>query len=267
MENHLAKQRLIKAYNFVRLLGLDPRALMETIRGLGFYIDDYFKLKKQKGKDTTFRLGGLYPVLGERFSEAGTMSGHYFHQDLLVARRVFANNPARHLDIGSRIDGFVAHVATFRKIEIIDIREQASKVANISFRKADLMLLPEDMIDSYESISTLHAIEHFGLGRYGDPIDYFGHEKAITNITKILKKNGKLYFATPIGEQRIEFNSQRVFSVRYLYDLFSTDFIVDSFSFVDYKGDLFENVEITEKGINSNYGCYYGCGIFEMTKK
>ena len=32
-------------------------------------------------------------------------------------------------------------------------------------------------IEPVDSVSCLHAIEHFGLGRYGDPIDVFGHIK------------------------------------------------------------------------------------------
>ena len=49
---------------------------------------------------------------------AGESQGHYFHQDLLVANQIFLNSPERHIDIGSRIDGFVARVAAFREIEI-----------------------------------------------------------------------------------------------------------------------------------------------------
>jgi len=176
------------------------------------------------------------------------------------------NSPERHLDIGSRTDGFVAHVAVFREIEVIDIREQKSKVKNIIFRKADLMLLPVDMINTYDSISSLHAVEHFGLGRYGDPVDYNGYLKAITNITKILKSTGKFYFSVPIGKQRIEFNAHRVFSVRYLLELFKDTFKLESFSYIDDDGDFFENVELTQPEIDRNYGCHYGCGIFELTK-
>jgi 2-polyprenyl-3-methyl-5-hydroxy-6-metoxy-1,4-benzoquinol methylase len=122
------------------------------------------------------------------------------------------------------------------------------------------------MLNKYDSISTLHVIEHFGLGRYGDPIDYYGHIKAIDNITKMLKTGGKLYFSTPIGPQRIEFNAHRVFSIEYLLNMFKESYTVDSFSFVDDIGDLFENVELEEKTIASNFDCQYGCGIFELTK-
>ena len=126
---------------------------------------------------------------------------------------------------------------------------------------------PNDMANMYDSISSLHAIEHFGLGRYGDSIEYFGYLKAIENITKMLKIGGKLYFSVPIGKQRIEFNAQRVFSVKYLLNLFNDTFILKSFSFVNENGDFFENVELNQNNIDTNFGCNCGCGIFEFVKK
>jgi hypothetical protein len=260
------KRELIWINKIIKLFGFDPISFVRSIRGLQFYFRDYYEIKKQKGTDSKFYFGRVYPILGERFCESGTMAGHYFHQDLFVASKIFMNKPKRHLDIGSRTDGFVAHVAVFREIEIIDIREQTSKVNNIVFRKANLIQLPQDMINACDSISSLHAIEHFGLGRYGDPVDYNGYLKAIDNVSKILQTDGKFYFSVPIGNQRIEFNAHRVFSVGYLLELFQDKFILNSFSFVDDKGDFFENVELTQIEIDKNYGCYYGCGILELTK-
>lgn len=251
----------------LRIFGFDPIQLMRSIQGLPFYFLDLLKIKKQKGADESFKFGKPYPILNERFSESGTMSGHYFHQDLFIARQIFINNPIRHIDIGSRTDGFVAHVAAFREIEIIDIREQLSNIKNILFKRIDLMQLPEDLIGSCDSISSLHAIEHFGLGRYGDPIDYKGHLKAIENIVQMLKKEGKFYFSVPIGSQRIEFNAHRVFSVSYLLDILRDKFVLDNFSFIDDRGDFHENVKLTQKEIDTNFGCQYGCGVFILTKK
>lgn len=260
------KRILVQIYSLFRLFGFDPRAFLYAIRTLPFYYRDLARFKKQKGNDTTFYFARTFPKLKERFSEAGTMSGHYFHQDLLVARKIFVNNPTCHVDIGSRTDGFVAHVAVFREIEILDIREQVSKVDNIRFRKADLMQLPDGMENYCDSISALHSIEHFGLGRYGDPLDYNGHLKALKNITIMLKTGGKFYFSVPIGPQRIEFNAHRVFALAYLLDLFREDFSLDTFSYVNDKGDLFQNVELTATEVERNFRCHWGCGIFEMTK-
>ena len=123
------------------------------------------------------------------------------------------------------------------------------------------------LYDYCDSISSLHAIEHFGLGRYGDQVDYLGYLKALKNIAKILKKGGVFYFSVPIGPQRIEFNAHRVFSISYLIAILEEDYDIVDFSFVDDKGDLNINVPLNEKDIIRNYGCHYGCGIFELIKK
>lgn len=251
----------------IKLVGFDLSTFIHFFPGLWFYITDYAKIKKAKGSDSTFKFGPSNLILNDRFSKSGIMSGHYFYQDLYVARKIFENNPKRHIDVGSRTDGFVAHVAVFREIEVIDIRELTNNVKNVKFRRADLMQLPEDIVDAYDSVSSLHVIEHFGLGRYGDPIDYFGHLKGIDNLTKILSKGGRLYISVPIGSQRIEFNAHRVFNIEYLLKIFDKNFELNSFSYVDDKGDFYENIVLNNIDIQSNLGCKYGCGIFELTKK
>ncbi len=258
------KHRLKEFVNVLRYAKLNPIVVC------GIYADyrkDYKKLKKELETSPDFSFGKSYPVLVEKYAESGRMSGDYFHQDLLVARRVFKNNPQRHIDIGSRTDGFVSHVASFREIEIFDIRYQTSLVKNITFTQADLMNVSDGLIECCDSISSLHAIEHFGLGRYGDPIDANGHLKAIHNIYKMLQPGGKFYFSGPIGPQRIEFNAHRVYSIGYLLEIFNNIFEVEQFSYVNDSGNLFESVELTPEMIKSNCGCTYGCGIFELIKK
>ncbi len=109
-------------------------------------------------------------------------------------------------------------------------------------------------------------MEHFGLGRYGDPVNYDGYLLGLNNLYQILKIGGKLYFSVPIGPQRIEFDAHRVFSLSYLLELFYGKYKIDHFSFVDDQGDLHESVLITESNKQNNFNCVYGCGIFEMTK-
>ncbi|MDR1667963.1 MAG: DUF268 domain-containing protein [Bacteroidales bacterium] len=234
-----------------------------------WYISDYRRLRKQRAesKSLDFPFGRNRPILHERYSEAGTMSGGYFHQDLLVARKIFKANPHRHVDIGSLIASFVAHVAVFREIEIFDIRKQENKVPNIIFRQADLMRLPDSMTHCCDSISALHSIEHFGLGRYGDPIDYFGHVKALKNITQMLRPGGIFYFSAPLGKQRIEFNAHRVFSASYLWNLLKEDYDLLSFSYVDAAG-CHENVAFTDQ-LTARFAKTrgYDLGIFELRKK
>ncbi|MBL8992576.1 MAG: DUF268 domain-containing protein, partial [Spirochaetia bacterium] len=176
--------------------------------------------------------------------------------------------PKRHIDVGSRIDGFVAHVAAFRKIEVLDIRPQSQKIKNMSFHQADLMSeLPAKWIGNSDSLSCLHALEHFGLGRYGDPIDPMGHFKGLRNLLQIVKKGGRLYLSVPIGPQRIEFNAHRVFSVSWILRQIEKNARCERFSYVDDLGDLHEGVDLDHKNQESSFGCHFGCGIFEFIKK
>jgi len=246
--------------------GIDLVKTKRNIFGVSWYYSDLRLLKKQNSENNEFIFGDNFMILDEKDVDSGTMSGHYFHQDLHIAKRIFDTKPAEHLDIGSRVDGFVAHVACFRPIMVMDIRPLISKVENITFKQADLMKLPEDMIASYGSISSLHAIEHFGLGRYGDPIDIDGHVKAINNIHKMLKPDGTFYFSVPIGIQRIEFNAHRIFSVKYLLRLLKDKFEVKEFSFVNDHGDFTRSASLSEKSIERDYNFNFGCGIFELKK-
>lgn len=230
---------------------------------------DYLLFKKQKEASShNFVMGEFWPCLNDWQESSGTASGHYFHQDLLVAQKIYLSNPATHVDIGSRIDGFVAHVASFRQIEVFDVRPLRSSHSNIVFVQEDFMGDCSKMKDYCDSLSCLHALEHFGLGRYGDPVDYEGHLKGLRNFIGMLRMGGKFYFSVPIGPQRVEFNAHRVFEVRYLKDILEKWFKIDSFSYVDDDGDIHQNVIISDHGnaIDTNFGCYHGCGIFELTK-
>ena len=240
---------------------------MRLLKLAGFYLD-YLRLKRQaKASGVTLPFGKFYLFLDERDADSGSTSGHYFHQDLLVANRIFQNSPERHVDIGSRIDGFVAHVAAFRKIEVVDLRPMSTWIPNIIFKQADFMHDDLNLKDYCDSVSSLHAIEHFGLGRYGDRLDYNGHLKGLNNIYRMLQEGGKFYFSVPIGKQRIEFNAHRVFDVKYLIDLIKDKYRIDSFSYVNDSGDLYKDIPLNPEDIENNYGCHYGCGIFELTKK
>lgn len=75
------------------------------------------------------------------------------------------NNLQTHYDVGSRIDGFVAHVASFRKINVLDIRTLQSKTENIVFEQQDFMsLLKDSLKECTDSLSCLHALDISDLG-------------------------------------------------------------------------------------------------------
>jgi SAM-dependent methyltransferase len=251
----------------LKLMGIDVYRFKDYFREKKLFEKDLKTIEKALVGNKDFQISVLKPMLFERNTESGSASGHYFIQDLYVAKRIFQHNPTKHVDIGSRVDGFIAHLAVFRGVEVLDIRKQTSNVTNILFKQADLMQMPAEMHNYTDSLSCLHAIEHFGLGRYGDPIDIDGHLKALKNMHKILKKDGIFYFSTPIGKQRIEFNAHRVFSPAYLLKKFSEEYELLRFSYIDDIGRFFEDHKLTQQDLENDLGCQYGCGIFELRKK
>lgn len=234
-----------------------------------FFVDDLEAFARQaEQSEIEFPITTLCPILNERFVQDKRPLSHYFYQDLIVAQKIYRNNPRKHVDIGSRVDGFVTHVASFRELELFDIRETPYKIPHVTFRQVDIMKDIKDSFKDYcNSISSLHVIEHLGLGRYGDPIAFEGYIKGLDSIYGILKRGGKFYFSVPMGgPQRIEFNAHRIFSLKSLLALFEGKYSIDSFSYEHDSGSFFLDVELTDENIEKNCDCAHGCAIFELTK-
>jgi len=260
-------RNLLKKIYFLKLIKKYIYQIIDTtFKRIYFSIFFPEDLKKfQQDKKKFIDLGGKIDetrlALLDFNSEAGVAKGHYFNQDLLVANFIFTDNPERHIDIGSRIDGFVAHVAAFRSIEVMDIRKLSpTKHTNIKFIQKDIMTEENQLSEVCDSISCLHALEHFGLGRYNDPLDPNGHLKGFNNMVKMLKRGGKLYISFPIGERKLTFNQRRVFSPGEVIT-WEQNLKLTRFDFVDNNGDLNLMSEIKEAE-----NLKYGCGIYTFIK-
>jgi hypothetical protein len=164
------------------------------------------------------------------------------------------------LDIGSSISGFVAHILAFMPVTLIDIRPLQAKIKGLHHIQDDATHLKGLAGNSVDSISCLHAVEHFGLGRYGDPIDPEGSFKAMRAMARVLAPGGRLYLSLPIGRERVEFNSQRVVSPRTVMDTMH-DLKLVSFSAVDDAGDFRADQDWSRYADSR-----YACGMFEFTK-
>lgn len=209
------KAILIRLYWFSSSqIGFNPRLFVRFLCSLPRFLKDWRKFRGLYSGPLT-----LMPCLQDFHEEGGITKSEYFWQDLLVARWIAQAKPERHVDVGSRVDGFVAHVASFREIEVFDVRPITTVIPGVVFKQADLMrsMARIDLGGEArycDSLSCLHALEHFGLGRYGDPIDPLGHLKGIANMANLLKPGGAFYLSTPIGRERVEFNANRVFDPR-----------------------------------------------------
>lgn len=259
----MIKRVLIKCHWFMTTqAGVDFQRLFSFFRGLPRYIIDLWNFAKKYDGDLK-----ICPCLHDRFEKAGATNSEYFWQDLLVAQSIYNANPARHVDIGSRVDGFVAHVASFREIEVFDVRALATEIPGVVFRQCDLMGNASDRFLEYcDSLSCLHAIEHFGLGRYGDTIDPSGHISGINNMSAMLKPGGTFYLSTPIGRSRVEFNANRVFEPLEIIQVVETTGMVLKKLIVIRNGSHVQEIPLAKPELTDLGKDQYNLGIFIFHK-
>jgi hypothetical protein len=194
--------------NSLRQFGFDPIALIRAIRAFPRFLKLTIQFRKLN-EGGSMRIA---PALQDYHAAAGSSDGHYFWQDLTCARWIHEESPIKHFDVGSRIDGFIAHLLSFREVTLLDIRPSTLSVSGLNVVVGNAQENLSDYENSFDSVSSLHSIEHFGLGRYGDNLDVLGHKKGLQNIAKCVQFGGYLYVSFPIGKEVIEFNSQRVIS-------------------------------------------------------
>ena len=183
---------------------------MRTLRGFKFLPKFLLSFFRFRSRLTERKLLKISPVLNDFVDQAGSADGHYFWQDLICAKWIYQTNPEKHLDVGSRIDGFIAHLLTFRKVLLLDVRPLKIEIPNLEVVLGDAQKDLQITIGTFDSVSSLHSIEHFGLGRYGDRIEVQGHQNGLKNISECVNSKGSLFISFPIGESRIEFNEQRI---------------------------------------------------------
>ncbi len=205
---------------------------------------------------------GENPTLVEAFypDDAVTTTpfdAHYVYHTSWAARRLLANPTELHVDIGSDIR-FVTIASAYQKIYFLDYRPANIELSNLICGHVDLRNLQFDS-NSIESLSCMHVIEHIGLGRYGDPIDFDGDKKAFRELARVLKPGGLLYLVVPVGSPAIVFHAHRIYnpwSVSKMLD----EFTLLEFSIINDSGRLIENCGF-DVALRQKYGC--GCFLFQ----
>ena len=225
-------------------------------------LERYNKLNKRETMSYSQRYKKF--VYMDKYEQAGTVR-NYFWQDLWAAKLIYESNPVRHYDIGSRIDGFIAHLLSFREnIVLIDVRPLEAKIPGLGFVHADATNLEGIEDNSIESLSALCSLEHFGLGRYGDSIDPEACFKAFAAIQRKIMPGGMAYISVPVGKEHVEFNAHRIFYAETIINAFNNmelvRFDVVSGNVMEYDVDIhkFDNCE--ESGCKT-------FGLFQFRKK
>lgn len=190
--------------------------ILLTIRSLpvatGYFLD-YLKVLSHNSRGSTNKWDiWPLPYLHDRFAYSGEL-GEYFYQDQLVASKVYKDEPDHHLDVGSRIDGFILALTSTRHVNVLDIRALPQKVNNLRFIKGNICDPPSNLFNKFDYVTCLHTIEHIGLGRYGDPFDLDGWVQCLEGLSSLLMNNGTLFLSAPCSrKQSIYFNAHRLFN-------------------------------------------------------
>jgi SAM-dependent methyltransferase len=198
-------------------------------------------------------------IMDER-SETTIFDVHYIYHLAWASQIIEKTRPVKHVDISSSTY-FPSLISAFVPFEYYEYQPSGLKLNNLDTGKADLLRLPfKD--DSIRSLSCMHVVEHIGLGRYGDPLDYDGDIKAASELNRVLAPGGDLLFVVPVGKPRIQFNAHRIYDFDLVVDLFpKLDLKETALIYDDGKEGLHYNAPKADFSRQK-----YGCGCFRFVK-
>lgn len=258
--NSSLRRALRTGHFWFSMILFDPIEVLRKYRALPYFIRHWRAFSKgSAGTRFKPRIRDIWYRAHDRFDTAGSAEGHYFFQDLWVATRLQQWGVKRHVDVGSRLDGFIAHLLPFCAVTYVDIRPLRLDWPGFEFKQGSITQMPfED--GSVESLSSLHVIEHIGLGRYSDPVDASGYLKAAAELSRVLKVGGRLVVGVPVGRERTCFDAHRVFDPATIERAFA-DLRLVQFLLIDDRG---QGIGVADFEVARQ--CDYGCGIFVFEK-
>lgn len=187
---------------------------------------------------------------------------HYVYHTAWASRVLAETRPAQHVDIASSLY-FVNSLSAFIPTRFIDFRPANLGLSGLVSEAGTLMQLPFAN-NSVESLSCMHVVEHVGLGRYGDPLDYDGDIKAARELGRVVAPGGALLFVVPIGGQaRIQFNAHRIYTYEQVLALFPELDLVE-FALIPDDGAKEGLIRHADPQLAAKQR--YGCGCFHLVK-
>lgn len=230
-------------------------SLITRMKLLGDFFGDYRTFKTLSANPHfTLKTADLYPRIYDK-TGVTPLDPVYFYQDAWCAKKIFEAKPLSHTDVGSHAPT-IGIISQFVPTTMVDIRPLPVTIPGLSFTKGLLEELPFES-NSISSLSSICVIEHIGLGRYGDPLDPFGSEKAAAELSRVLAKNGALYISVPIDDMsRVYFNAHRSFTRDHLLSLFANLTLTEE-KYI-YGATMTDHYDPAKK---------FGTGLFAFTKK
>lgn len=255
--------RWIKRYPAAKRIGLlimrllTPFTVLDNLSALWHYpvfIRDWRRFRLMGGVAPASE---FYPCLFDKTATTG-IDTHYFYQGIWAFKKIQNSSVKIHVDVGSDVR-FVGMLTCIKKVIFVDIRPLKLDIQGYEGKSGTLLDLPFEN-SSVQSISSISVIEHVGLGRYGDPIDPEGMDKACAELARVLAPGGCLLIGVPVGKTRTCFNAHRIVPATKLIEMMKGLSLV-SFSAVDDAGSYheFDSPEQYDQAEFAN-------GLFHFTK-
>jgi hypothetical protein len=205
-----------------------------TMEGVVPVLDRYFNQKPKQDKITEYR----WPqILKYALRVLGRRTQYYGLTDTFMYRAL-SKHKVRGLDLvvmGSVRPWYETMAWVYgAKVTTIEYNKIDSKVGWLSTYQVGSTEVNNLQFDAAFSIS---SFEHDGLGRYGDPINPDGDLLAMQHTKSIIRKNGLLFLAVPVGKDAVVWNAHRIYGCKRLPKLLQNWELIDSFGFGE---ELFE---------------------------
>lgn len=222
--------------------------------------DEFSRMSQDKEQRFDIDWEQRWICLGDN-RQTSSFDRHYLYHMAWAARKIADQRPEQHHDFSSHLH-FAPLVSAFVPTVLYEFRPPNLALDQLETAVADLTNLGiED--NALDSVSTMHVVEHLGLGRYGDPISPDADLDAMRELKRVLAPGGHLYFVVPVGKPRLAFNSCRIYGFEQIMDVF-TGFDLEEFALVEDDergGPLIRNADpslVTKQK--------YACGCFHLTK-
>jgi SAM-dependent methyltransferase len=194
----------------------------------------------------------------EPIGEPGTHPESFIdHECAFAADHIKRTQPQNILDIGSYrhfILGLLAHYP----VTTIDVRPRRPVGRDESPFTCDAKKMPFPD-DHFDLVLSLCALEHFGLGRYGDEFDPGADQKAFGEMIRVLRPGGSLIFSTTVTRAKpsVVFNAHRIYSHPMLQGFCAVLTCLEEKFYSHQKRDFCPLEEITDKP--RGWDVYLGC--------
>jgi SAM-dependent methyltransferase len=171
------------------------------------------KEEYERNLESLKRKPGRFQVFAEPVFDGGSHPENFVdHECAFAARNIRRLAPRSILDVGSYRHFLLGLQAHF-PVATVDVRNRQPLFPGETVFTGDAKRL--DLPDrSFDLVLSLCTLEHLGLGRYGDDLDFEADGKAFREMVRVLKPGGHLLFSTTITRARpaIGFNAHRIYS-------------------------------------------------------